>query len=143
MGSFKKEVEIYTKIFPELLNNRNNNNQQRYHYIPRCFLGIGDNLIVLDDMSQSGYIMTDKFAPFNYDHCVILIRTIGKFHAKSMIYENEKKRTLYDDFSHCLHETLWPLKGVSVINEIIRLMDVYLPISLTKNFFLFYFYSEN
>lgn len=52
--------------------------------------------------------MTDKFTPFEFEYCAILMRTLAKFHAKSFVFERQYKKTLYDEFSHCLQETLWP-----------------------------------
>ena len=103
-GSFKKEVELYTTVFPEVLIGLEKTS------IPKCFLGVGNDVIVLEDMAHSGYGMTDKFVPFDLEHCLVIMRTLAKFHAKSIIFEEINKRNLHEEFSHCLHETLWPLK---------------------------------
>lgn len=101
-GTFKKEVTLYTMVFPEMLDDFDK------RYIPECFLGVENDVIVLEDMVHSGYTMTDKFTPFDFEHCEILMRTLAKFHAKSFVFEQQYKRTLHDEFSHCMHETLWP-----------------------------------
>ncbi|KAL7289273.1 hypothetical protein TKK_0017207 [Trichogramma kaykai] len=114
MGSFKKEVDLYTIVFPEIMPNVSETKQQqqsKHAYVPQCFLGLEDEIIVLEDMAYSGFRMTNKFTPFDYEHSVVLMRTLGRFHAKSLVYETLEKRSLYDDFAHCMHETLWPLKG--------------------------------
>ncbi|OXU26931.1 hypothetical protein TSAR_015143 [Trichomalopsis sarcophagae] len=105
MGSFRKEVDLYTTVFPEVLSGLDK------RCIPECFLGLDDAVIVLEDMAHSGFVMTDKYVPFDYEHCAVMMRTLGKFHAKSMIFEELAKKSLHDEFSHCMHETLWPLKG--------------------------------
>ena len=107
MGSFRKEVALYTTVFPEVLAGLDK------RCIPECFLGLEDTVIVLEDMEHSGFKMADKRVPFDYEHCAVMMRTMGKFHAKSIIFEELEKRSLHDEFSHCMHETLWPLKGVS------------------------------
>lgn len=129
-GTFKKEVALYTTVFPEMLNDLDK------RYIPECFLGIENDVIVLEDMAHSGYMMTDKFMSFDFEHCEILMKTLAKFHAKSFIFEQQYKKTLHDEFSHCMHETLWPaddrakamfdasVKGiVSMIDLLPRLND--------------------
>ncbi|XP_076238164.1 uncharacterized protein LOC143181556 [Calliopsis andreniformis] len=103
-GSFKKEVALYTTVFPEVLDGLDK------RCIPECFLGLEDDVIVLEDMAHSGYEMTDKFTPFNFEHCKILMKTLARFHAKSLIFEELYKKNLHDEFSHCMQETLWPLK---------------------------------
>lgn len=103
-GSFRKEVELYTTVFPEVLHGLEKRS------IPECFLGQGNDIIVLEDMSEGGYVMTDKFVPFDLAHCLVIVRTLAKFHAKSIIYEELNGRSLHDEFSHCMHETLWPMR---------------------------------
>lgn len=101
-GVFKKEVALYTTVFPEMLNDCDK------RCIPECFLGVENDVIVLEDMVHSGYTMADKYIPFDFEHCVILMRTLAKFHAKSFVFERQYNKTLHDEFSHCMHETLWP-----------------------------------
>lgn len=103
-GSFKKEVALYTTVFPEVLNGPDK------RFVPECFLGLENDVIVLEDMAHSGYEMTDKFKPFDFEHCKILMKTIAKLHAKSFIFEEVYQKNLHDEFSHCMQETLWPLK---------------------------------
>ncbi|KAL2733655.1 uncharacterized protein V1477_014089 [Vespula maculifrons] len=103
-GTFKKEVELYTRVFPEVLDG------PEQKYIPECFLGLENDVIVLEDMAHSGFIMTDKFEPFDFEHCQVLMKTLAKFHAKSFIFEEQYKKNLHDEFSHCMQETLWSHK---------------------------------
>lgn len=110
MGSFRKEVDLYTTVFPEVLSGLDK------RCIPECFLGLDDAVIVLEDMAHSGFVMTDKHVPFDYEHCAVMMRTLGKFHAKSLIFEELTQKSLHDEFSHCMHETLWPLEGVCIYN---------------------------
>lgn len=107
-GLFKKEVALYTTVFPKIrLDNHNGK------CIPEFFLGVGGDVIVLEDMVHSGYTMANKFTPFDFEHCKILMKTLAKFHAKSFIFEQQCKKTLHDKFSYCMHETLWPQQGTA------------------------------
>lgn len=103
-GNFRKEVALYTTVFPEVLNGLDK------RYIPECFLGLEDDVIVLEDMAHNGYVMPNKFKPFDLQHCKILMNTLARFHAKSLVFEELYKKSLHDEFSHCMQETLWPLK---------------------------------
>lgn len=103
-GAFKKEVALYTTVFPEVLDDPDK------RYIPECFLGLEDDVIVLEDMAHCGYEMTDKFKPFDFEHCKILMKTLARFHAKSLIFEELYQKSLHEKYSHCMQETLWPLK---------------------------------
>ncbi|XP_003397705.1 uncharacterized protein LOC100645600 [Bombus terrestris] len=102
-GTFKKEVALYTTVFPEVLDGLDK------RYIPECFLGLEDDVIVLEDMAHNGYEMPDKYKPFDFEHCKTLMKTLAKFHAKSLIFEELYQKSLHDEFSHCMQETLWPL----------------------------------
>lgn len=104
-GAFKKEVALYTRVFPEMLDGLDKG------CIPECFLGVENDVIVLEDMAHSGYTMTDKSTPFDFEHCEILMKTLAKFHAKSFIFEQQYNKTLHDEFAHCMYETLWPRAG--------------------------------
>ncbi|XP_012288904.1 uncharacterized protein LOC105704346 isoform X2 [Orussus abietinus] len=104
-GTFKKEVALYTTVFPEVLNY-----DLEEKCFPECFLGLEDDVIVLEDMAHRGYQMTDKFVPFDLDHCRVMMKTLAKFHSKSLIFEEQGKRSIIEAFSDCVQETLWPLK---------------------------------
>lgn len=101
-GTFKKEVALYTTVFPEVLDGTEN------RCIPECFLGLEDDVIVLEDMAHSGYVMTDKANPFDLEHSRVLMKTLARFHAKSVIFEQQYNKNLRDEFPHCMQETLWP-----------------------------------
>ncbi|KAG8362508.1 uncharacterized LOC105271629 [Fopius arisanus] len=104
-GSFKKEVALYTEVFPEVLRGLDQ------YSIPECFFGLGGDVIVLEDMMPEGYTMKNKVVPFDFDHCAVVMKTLAKFHAKSMIFEELHKKNLLEEFSHCMHETLYSLNG--------------------------------
>lgn len=102
-GSFKKEVELYKTVFPEVLKNLEKRS------IPEYFFGHENDIIILEDMAHAGFAMTDKFVSFDLQHCQIVMKTLAKFHAQSIIFEELEKKNVYDEFSHCMQETLWPL----------------------------------
>ncbi|XP_063995221.1 uncharacterized protein LOC135172783 [Diachasmimorpha longicaudata] len=104
-GSFKKEVALYTEVFPEVLRGLD-----RYS-VPECFFGLDGDVIVLEDMMPAGYIMKNKLDPFDFDHCKVVLETLAKFHAKSIIFETLSKKSLLEEFPHCMHETLFSFDG--------------------------------
>lgn len=104
MGAFKKEAAFYNHFSPTVLNGISKK------FIPECFLSSRDDVIVLEDMTQIGFLTMNKFVPFDYDHCLVLIKTLAKFHVKSLIFEEENKKNLQENFSHCMTESLWDLE---------------------------------
>ncbi|XP_043481016.1 uncharacterized protein LOC122510435 [Leptopilina heterotoma] len=103
MGAFKKEAAFYNHFLPKVLNGTDKK------FIPDCFLCSRDEVIVLEDMTQIGFLPINKFVPFDFEHCRILIETLAKFHVKSFIFEEETKKNLQENFSHCMKESLWDL----------------------------------
>lgn len=103
--SFTKEVDLYTTVFPKIFFDFN-----YCSIIPECFLGLKNEIIVLEDMAHLGYVMADKFTPLDLNHCIIVMKTLARFHAKSIIYEYTEKKNINDEFSYCLHEALFPIK---------------------------------
>lgn len=120
-----KEAALYTKVFSEMLDDSDK------RCIPECFLEIDNYMIILEDMVSNGYIVADKFTPFDFQHCEIIVRALAKFHARSFIFEQQYKKTLYDEFSYCMQETLWPRTGIkskamfdSAVKSIVPIIDL-------------------
>ena len=90
-GMFNREIRLYTKVFSEILD------QSDKKYIPECYLGIENEMLVLDDVISKGYRnLKNKLDPLDLDHCNIVIETLAKFHAKSVIFEERNKMNLLD-----------------------------------------------
>ncbi|XP_051174228.1 uncharacterized protein LOC127289940 [Leptopilina boulardi] len=103
MGAFKKEAAFYNHFSPKVFNGIYKK------FIPECFFCTRDEVIVLEDMTQIGFMPINKFVPFDFDHCTVMIKTLAKFHVKSLIFEVKNKKNLQENFSHCMKESLWDL----------------------------------
>ncbi|CAO1415722.1 unnamed protein product [Diamesa hyperborea] len=95
-GIFLKEVHLYQKLMPKLTNP---NRWYPYLYLAR------DDLLVLDDLSQSNY----KMLPFRYTfqklHVEETLKALARFHASSIWYEETGGGTIGDEFKDILFET--------------------------------------
>ena len=87
-GCFETERGLYEKIFPKMLTAMEKN------AIPECFLGIKDYALVLEDMSNEGYKMLDKFQFLDLDHLLIIIENLTQLHAGSLIFEEKNRMTV-------------------------------------------------
>lgn len=78
----------------------------------------------------SGFNMKNKHVPFDFDHCRIVMTTLAKFHARSIIFEEVHKKNIFEEFHHCMHEALWSRKGRgkrsfrAAVNGIIAMIDL-------------------
>ncbi|XP_043476903.1 uncharacterized protein LOC122507944 [Leptopilina heterotoma] len=84
---FKIELGLYVKIFPKLQLSKER------QLIPKCFLGF-DNCLVLEEMVN--FKCLDKFDFFSFEHCTVVMKSIARFHAKSIIFEEKKKITVLE-----------------------------------------------
>ena len=90
-GMFNREIRLYTKLFPEILDLSDR------EYIPTCYLGLENDILVLEDIVSKGFkILKDKLETLDLDHCKVVMQTLGRFHAKSVIFEEKNKTNLLD-----------------------------------------------
>lgn len=50
---------------------------------PRCYL-IRNDLLVLEDLAERGFRILDQRHPFDYEHCVVALTTLARFHAATL-----------------------------------------------------------
>lgn len=86
-GAFKKEVFMYGMF--ETIRAAN------IHYIdcvPRCYFSKADYVLVLEDLIGEGYKVLDKRNLLDYDAVLVVLRSLAKLHATSIIYEEMVSR---------------------------------------------------
>lgn len=79
-----------------------------------CYFSRPD-IIVLEDLTAIGFKQIEDRKPLDYDHCIVVLKTLADFHASSIIYEekqskitkNEKAQKIIDKYSNILFETEW------------------------------------
>ena len=86
-GVFNTEISVYTLLFPEMIKSFDK-------IVPKCILNLKDNFLILEDMTSRGFQMVDKFTPLDFEHCKIVLDTIGKFHGRSIIFENKNQENM-------------------------------------------------
>jgi hypothetical protein len=53
-------------------------------------LADGENdFIVLEDLSPTGYVTADRTKGLDFDHCVAVLQTLGRFHALSFAMKDQ------------------------------------------------------
>lgn len=106
--TFNKEIAVYTDLM------RRMGAGERPKWTVECYLCKRNVVIVLEDASIDGYVMLDKYVPFDTEHCVWLLRTISRLHSRSLILDERLRRgdgrTILDLYGHLLNEVLF-VKG--------------------------------
>ncbi|XP_067007875.2 uncharacterized protein [Anabrus simplex] len=138
-NAYVKEISIYTSIFEEF--RKYGLIPQETPWAPKCFLTRSD-LLVMEDLISAGFRMFNKFEYMDFPHCKIVLSTLARLHAASIIYEEkEKLRTgrncsLNELFPVTLFETMYPgdpenvmsitmRTGIKSVLEMIKVMENY------------------
>ncbi|XP_054287829.1 uncharacterized protein LOC129003557 [Macrosteles quadrilineatus] len=74
-AAFLNETEFYSEVAPRL------GGDQKIP-LPQCLLA-ADDVIVLRDLRQDGFTTADRRAGLDLDHCLLVMKELGKFHAMS------------------------------------------------------------
>lgn len=77
VGVYEKESHMYTSIVPKLLEIR------PLPALPRHYLLTESHVLVLENLTRSGYRLVDE-RPWNVDECLVLLRALAQFHATSV-----------------------------------------------------------
>nr|XP_033324781.1 uncharacterized protein LOC117219616 [Megalopta genalis] len=86
-GTFKKEIRVYEELIPAMGNGIGHKWSVDYYH------GKDMTIIVLEDAKESGYVMPDKFLPFDEEHCLWMVKTLSAFHSRSLILDEKLRRS--------------------------------------------------
>lgn len=75
----KKEAYVYENILPGVTDLLEERITPLKSFSPR------EDVLVLEDLQQDGYINLDREKQLDYDHCVVALQAIAKFHAASVV----------------------------------------------------------
>ncbi|KAK4884189.1 hypothetical protein RN001_000460 [Aquatica leii] len=106
---FEREVYIYDKIIPEFIKIQKENNinpifqpfVKFYGYTLTQF----NEVIVMDDMNRLGYVSYDVQKYVDYEHALMYMQTIGKFHALTLAIKDQKPN-LFNEYKRNTKETI-------------------------------------
>ncbi|XP_055524794.1 uncharacterized protein LOC129718244 [Wyeomyia smithii] len=78
---YEKEVEMFLNVIPQLSKIANNE-----FFAAKCYYAtrIPERMLIFHDLKSLNYTMADRHAGLDFDHCALIMRKIGKFHAASM-----------------------------------------------------------
>lgn len=92
-GVFPKEMQMYSEIIPAV-ENEYKRIGEAVKFSPKCHLVSSEpiEILVFDDLNICGYSVQDRFKGLNFDHCIMFLTKLAKFHAASAVYvEKEDK----------------------------------------------------
>ncbi|XP_017878098.1 uncharacterized protein LOC108623809 [Ceratina calcarata] len=100
--TLNKEMIVYSEVMPRMGIGSSSK------WLPDFYLGKKSIIIVLEDATQEGYIMPDKYIAFDEDHCILAAKTLSSLHSRSLILDEKLRRstgqTMFDVYGHVLEE---------------------------------------
>ncbi|XP_055588057.1 uncharacterized protein LOC129740411 isoform X2 [Uranotaenia lowii] len=93
---YEKEVEMFMNVLPQLSQIAGD-----AFFAAKCFYATRDpeRMIVFHDLKSLGYIMANRHAGLDYDHCALIMSKIGKLHAASIKFASGNRDVL-DKYFH-------------------------------------------
>lgn len=99
--TYNKKIGVYTDLAQRM------GASESPRWMVECYFCKPNIIIVLEDVSLDGYIMPDKYVPFDEEHCVWLLRSLARLHSKSLILDERLRQesgTILDFYGHLLKE---------------------------------------
>nr|XP_022910225.1 uncharacterized protein LOC111421318 [Onthophagus taurus] len=106
-GAFKKEIFVYELM--DLIKQSTN----LLDCVPNYYFSRNDHVIVTENMSERNFKLVDKMQTLNYDEVKIILQSLAKFHASTIIYEQKQseqrglKYRLIDEYQDDFEETFF------------------------------------
>ncbi|XP_065088833.1 uncharacterized protein LOC135710240 [Ochlerotatus camptorhynchus] len=96
LNAFHKEAEMFTTVIPQLSRIASDE-----FFAAKCFNAttVPERMLVFHDLKSLGYTMASRHAGLDFDHCALIMRKIGKFHASSMAFAKQNM-DLINKFFH-------------------------------------------
>lgn len=89
-NAFTKEGEIYSSVLPEI------RKYLRGKVFPECYFAKNNEVVVLEDLSLSGYKARNDYIPYDESHIDAVLSAIANYHAASLVSEKKRSRSVAD-----------------------------------------------
>lgn len=74
----EKEQQMYNILLPNMSKRSN------FEFGPKSFISPIENVVVMEDLKEHGFVMSDSKNQLDYSHCKTVFQAIAKFHAASV-----------------------------------------------------------
>lgn len=105
-NGFNKEICLYQFLLPRLQDVTIGSKK----WAPNCYLTRSDNLLVMENLNEEDFQMAPKTngGRFDYDHLVVALKTLARFHASTIIFEERTHRKIPQHYPGYLKENAYP-----------------------------------
>ncbi|XP_055541597.1 uncharacterized protein LOC129727622 [Wyeomyia smithii] len=93
---YEKETEMFLNVIPQLSKISNNE-----FFAAKCYYAtrVPERMLVFHDLKSMNFTMANRHAGLDFDHCALIMRKIGKFHAASMPF-SERNMDIMNKYFH-------------------------------------------
>ncbi|ETN65118.1 Juvenile hormone-inducible protein [Anopheles darlingi] len=97
MRVFEKEVTMFQQIVPKLSAMVGGGEL----FTAKCYYATTtpERMILFQDLKTLGFVTANRHAGLDYDHCELVMRKIGQFHAASMRFAEQQPEVLREKFN--------------------------------------------
>ncbi|KAG5885372.1 hypothetical protein JTB14_023760 [Gonioctena quinquepunctata] len=103
LGAFKKEIFVYGLLEEYVAQGV----ELASSIAPSCYLAEYNKLLVLDNLVDGGFETLDKHNTLDYDTILVVLQSLAKFHASSLIYEIKLGHNLLEEYGDDLEESFF------------------------------------
>lgn len=126
---FQKEIGLYQSLLPRLIS------LGSVQWAPHCYFARDEDYIVLENLKNYA-VVTSKDLVFNKEEMILAAKTLGIFHASSVILEEQSKMKIVDLYPEVLIENGYPRdennirqrgleRAIEVFKELIKRIPKY------------------
>ncbi|KAL5287167.1 hypothetical protein ACFFRR_008232 [Megaselia abdita] len=107
---FRNEIHFYENVLPAFEEfQRSKNPKNPFTEYPRCLLSHCDgenDFIALENINFLGYISPDRQSCITLTDCLLIIKTLGRFHGLSVAFRDQEPDN-FDKAANCLEEVYY------------------------------------
>lgn len=119
--AFSNEIQAYSTIVPIL----NSISQIKSLPYPTCLFSGRDQseceVIVLEDLKDSGYFTADRLTPLNFEQCNLVLRNFAQLHATSMVLRIVDRKQ-FDRALECINDYFFSKDKVNSLSSFLENM---------------------
>ncbi|XP_046684610.1 uncharacterized protein LOC124370367 [Homalodisca vitripennis] len=101
---FNREQRFYSEVLSQLYK------KAQFEFGPKAFYSPDRNRLILQDLKVEGYVMASRAKQLNFSHCKLVMTSIGKYHATSILLHNENSKLVEEAGSERLYYDEGPFK---------------------------------
>jgi hypothetical protein len=115
---FKNEVQFYCRVLPAFHKFQEEKRATPPFRSVATIHHISENIIVMEDMNDSGYKMLHRMQSLDMSHIRLVLKELGRFHGLSFAFKDQNPQT-FADLRSSINETVFRSFATGHFNSIL------------------------